>query len=60
MSDKKKVSDTIMVFVGKNIQVKEDLGDLSKGDLVSMLYQISNRVDYWQFVEDSKVFEEDL
>jgi uncharacterized protein Yka (UPF0111/DUF47 family) len=59
MSDKKKVSDAIMVLVDNEIKAKEDLGDLPRGKLVKMIYQITNRLNYWEFVKQSKVFEQE-
>lgn len=59
MSDKKKVSDATMVLVDNEIKAKEDLGDLPRGELVKMIYQITNRLNYWEFVKQSKVFEQE-
>lgn len=58
ISDKKIVSDVTMVFVDRDIKIKEDLGDLSKGDLVKMLFKISNQVDYWKFLKEASPFDD--
>lgn len=51
--ESKVMSDVMMEFVNRGIWDKEQLGDMSKGDLVKMMYKIANLCDYWEFVEVS-------
>lgn len=56
--ERKQVSDVIMVYVDNNISDKHDLGNLSKGDLVKMLYKVANSTDYWNLVKNYKILED--
>lgn len=57
--ESKILSDIMMQFVQRGIYSKEQLGDLSKGDCVKLLYKITNLTDYWNFVEISGVDQDD-
>lgn len=56
--ESKQVSDVIMNFVDKGIKDKHQLGDLSKGDLVKMLYKITNDIGYWELIHKHKILED--
>lgn len=50
------ISDIMMEFVSKDIACREELIDLDKKVLVQMLNKIALRVDYYNFVEQHKIF----
>ena len=53
---KDQVERVMMEFVNRDIACKEELFDLDKKQLVKMLYEIGNDVDYWNFAIDNAIF----